>query len=490
MTSRALFRLDAGAAIGLGHAMRCLTLADELGRRGWTCEFAVNPGARQVLGSVAELTWPFTELAAPDDPNGLAEIAGAGCDLLVVDHYGLDAGYEAACRRFADKIVVIDDLADRPHDADLLIDATYARDADDYADLVDEDATRLAGAAYAFLAEGFARARPRALARRGELGGVARVLASLGGAPPAALLDRVASAARRGVPGAHVDVAAGASGPMQADRDPRVKVHRGRVDMIGLGAAADLAVGAGGTASWERCCLGLPTVLVEIADNQREVARALGRAGAAVTAGELRTIDDDVLAALVRETALDGNRLAEISRRAALICDGLGARRVVNAIDALVSERRVLLRPAMRADGEAMLTWQSAPGVRRFAKNPSIPTRTEHFAWLDRRLDDPLAGPFEIIEADGVPAGVVRLDREPRRDEAYKISILVAPNAQGKGVARAALEAAGRLLPDAEIVAEVLAGNAASRKLFVRAGYAQVGPEEFRRSPLAPAHAA
>jgi UDP-2,4-diacetamido-2,4,6-trideoxy-beta-L-altropyranose hydrolase len=482
---RALFRLDAGRTIGLGHMLRCLALADELAARGWACRFAVNPGAGALAAAVRPVAHEVVEDGGFDDAPRLAAIAADGCDVLIVDSYRLESGFESACRSFAPRIVAIDDLADRPHDADLIADPASGRSPADYAGRA-PGARILTGAAYALLAPEFARARPQALRRRLDAAHPARrILIALGGAPPAALLQRLIAAARRGAPDVALDVAAGASDIADV-ADPKVRIHRGRVDVAALTADADLAIGAGGSSSWERCCLGLPTLLVEIADNQRATIAALADAGAGRAAGRLEKLDEEKLARAVAQLAADGPALKDMARRAALLCDGLGAARLANEIEALFDARapRVTLRPATSADGEIMLAWQSAPGARRFANNPTVPERAEHAAWLSRRLADPLAGPFEIIEADGAPAGVLRFDRIDGAAESCRVSILVAAEAQGQGVARRALAAGGRLLPGATLIAEVKAANAPSRALFVGAGYEQIEPELFRRPPL------
>ena len=334
MTRRALFRLDASPTLGVGHGMRCLVLADALAGRGWSCRFAVNPGAAALLAALAAYDHPIVEREDLDSPAALAETAGGGCDLLVVDHYRLDAAFERPCRAWAGRILAIDDLADRPHDADVLVDTTHGRAAADYAALLPPGARVLTGAAHALLPARFADLREEALARRARVRGVARVFVTLGGAPPAALLDRLIAAARIGLPRAVVDVAAGATTGLGFAEDSQVQIHSGRVDVAGLAAAADLALGAGGASSWQRCCVGLPTVLVEIADNQAGVAKALHQAGAALALGRLDALSDDAIALALRETAGSPARLHEMALRAAAVCDGRGAQRVADAAEA------------------------------------------------------------------------------------------------------------------------------------------------------------
>jgi len=487
MTRRALFRLDAGRDIGLGHAVRCLALAHELKFRGWTCQFAVNVGARALITNIADTCVDIIEGDVFDDPGALGRAVGGDCDLLIVDSYSLDAEFERGCRSWAPRVLVIDDLADRPHKADVLVDATLGRGSDAYTDLAPH-ARVLTGASYALIAEPFARARLAALRRRlASASGdesARSLLVSLGGAPPAAWLERLTRVARDAAPHSRIDVAAGGSEFVDPTDDPDVHVHHGKVDMAALTARADLALAAGGGSSWERCCLGLPTVLVEVAGNQHDVALGLESAGAVVRAGLLDDISDDALTELVRAALEDGPGLGDMRRRAALVCDGLGVRRVANAVEALFEDAAlpVALRPATIEDSADMLRWQSEPGARQFANTPRVPTHDEHIAWVDRRLADPLAGPFEIIEVDGAPAGVVRFDREPDDDGAFRVSILVASEAQGRGVARRALLAAGRLAPGAVLIADVLAGNQASHALFQACGYDRVAQEQYRRA--------
>ena len=124
---RALFRADATPQLGGGHIYRCLTLAHALSAEGWTCSFACNDGAERVVPWLARS--PFHRA----DPNALG---GDAVDLLVVDHYDLAADDESACRSWATQILVIDDIANRRHDADMLIDQNLGRRFADYVAIV------------------------------------------------------------------------------------------------------------------------------------------------------------------------------------------------------------------------------------------------------------------------------------------------------------------------------------------------------------------
>lgn len=319
----ALFRADAAPGLGGGHVMRCLALAAVLVETGWTCRFLVGAKTLATVPALAraghivhegEESWR----AAPD-----------AADLLVVDHYRLDVDYEGGWRGRVSLILAIDDLADRRHDCDLLLDPTAGRAAADYDELVPPGCRLLLGPDYALLRPGFALRRREALVRRGA-GPVGRILIAPGATDPTDLATALIDAAET-LPMVAIDVAIGNAAPHlprlreRAAASPRLSLHVDTQDMAGLMVAADLCLGAGGGTSWERCCLGLPTLLAVIADNQRLVARGLVAAGAVET---VAANDAAALAAALRRLAEDGARRQEMSAAAASLCDGEGAGRV------------------------------------------------------------------------------------------------------------------------------------------------------------------
>ena len=267
--------------------MRCLTLAGELARDGADVRFTVNEDAPRFAPSLQRSGFPFT--AVRTLAEGL-EIAARqnGVDAFVCDFYALDAEIERSLRATAAKIVVIDDLANRPHDCDLLIDTTFGRSTEDYRGLVPPGAVMLAGARYALLRPEFAALRDELLARRAAGGGVERILVSLGLTDVGGITARVVAALLETELNAQaqIDVVIGPMAQSRAEleamaaRNTRMELHIDPPDMARLMANADVAIGGGGTTSWERCCLGLPTVLVVLADNQRLIASKLGKVGA------------------------------------------------------------------------------------------------------------------------------------------------------------------------------------------------------------------
>jgi UDP-2,4-diacetamido-2,4,6-trideoxy-beta-L-altropyranose hydrolase len=331
---------DAGAGVGGGHVMRCLTLADALRRRGALCAFAETPAAAEILdvfaaediGRVPMADGPPAELAAQ-----FADLAGRwGADGLVVDHYGFGAVEEAALRGGVRRLMVLDDLK-RAHHCDLVLDSNLDRQSGDYPGMA-----ALIGPRFALVRAAFAARRDEALRRRSTPGSVQRVLVAMGLTDVGAITGRVVEAILPALGEVGLDVVLGrGSGSLPAleavaARDPRVRLHIDTADMDRLTAEADLALGAGGSSVWERCCLGLPALTLVLAANQRDAARSLEDLGAALMLDGADPAFNDPLRATFEALMRDPARRAAMSAAAASLCDGRGAERVAERLLAML----------------------------------------------------------------------------------------------------------------------------------------------------------
>ena len=333
----AVLRADASTSIGTGHLVRSLTLAARLADRGWEIALAsgtLPPGLRdEVRARGFQLIEVPTPLVGSDEVEHVRDwLDGRSADLTVVDHYGLGRDWHLAARSWSRLIMVIDDLANSPADADLVLNQNLGESPDAYADLVPDGCRLLVGPEYALLRPEFARERASMRERRQ----VDRLLVFLGGSDEP---DVTATAARAGVGLAgEIDVVVGAAYPhwaalrTWAEREPRVTLHRNVPGIARLMARADLSIGAPGSASWERCCLGLPSILITLADNQRRAAEALARAGAAVDLGWHDGVTVERLSGALAALARSPSRLASMSRSAAAVTDGRGTQRVEREI--------------------------------------------------------------------------------------------------------------------------------------------------------------
>jgi len=334
--NHAVFRTDASDAIGGGHVMRCLTLADELQARGWSCVFSCTS---ETVKTVRALATSGYKIISADEKIDCA-------DILIVDHYGLDRRYEEQCRTWAKRIVVIDDLADRPHDCNLLMDQTFGRDPNDYKALVPAHCHILTGPEHALLRPQFAAARPASLTRRQKQSGkVDRILIMMGTSDKDNTTGLALSALALLEKHLNIDVILGGNAPhlqavKQQAQESRhsVTIHTDINDVAALMSAADLCIGAGGTASWERCCMGLPTLVIEIADNQKKIIRELGKAKAISNAGQYRNLTPEILATMTQDLIDNANHIAKTSAMAAEICDGKGTIKLAYEIENLERE--------------------------------------------------------------------------------------------------------------------------------------------------------
>jgi UDP-2,4-diacetamido-2,4,6-trideoxy-beta-L-altropyranose hydrolase len=477
----AVFRCDASPELGGGHVARCLALADAVASTGWRTAFAVGPGTKEV---VPRLSAASAEVRTIDGkPDALASAWPEGAGLLVVDHYGLDARFERGCRPWAKRVLAVDDLADREHDADWLVDPTPGHEAALYQTRVPAACQIAAGARFAPIRPEFLRRREQALARRVQSGPVRRILVSMGTTDPANATMVALEALSIAKLGAEIDVVLGAAAPHRAEILRRLpenaRLSLDVADMADRIAAADIAIGAGGVSALERCCLGLPTVTIVIADNQRGATVGISHAGAALVLSE-GPPSAGAVADAIRRLADDKTRRA-MSAAAARLCDGRGIARLLVTLAGFAETERteVSLGLAEEEDRSRLLAWQREPGSRRYARNPAMPSDEEHDRWFSKALSDP-DRILCIVRAGGVPCGMLRLDRLQNEKPAFEVSILVAAAFRGRGLGRAALALARRLAPGARLDAEIHPENAASQKMFAAAGYARMADNLFR----------
>ena len=358
MVVRIVFRVDASTEIGTGHVMRCLTLAGALRSSGAYCHFI----CRELPGNLIKLirsknytvdTLPITATYKPYTRKGetvlahehwlgstqledvkqcLPILSDIRPQWLVVDHYALDATWENKTRDFCERVMVIDDLADRFHQCDLLLDQTLGRRKSQYSEFVPEHSQLLCGPRYALLRAEFSEWRSYSLQRRSS-GRLQSLLINMGGVDKdnltGVVLDTLKSFSGYGN---HViRVVMGGSAPwlkdvkVLADSMPvQTEVLVGVDNMAQLMAESDMAIGAAGATAWERCCVGLPSLMFVLAENQRLIARSLERAGAA------RVVDLQGLKAEIwGEDEAQNSTLAKMSARAASIVDGAGTKRVI-----------------------------------------------------------------------------------------------------------------------------------------------------------------
>lgn len=359
---KVFFRTDSSAEIGSGHVMRCLTLADELSSRGadiafvcrahpdglsaWIRERKGFPvidlpldaafGFRRKEGDAPYAHWLHEDPIRDAELTYDAVMTRGGADWMVTDHYALDAFWESRVKTCVKKTLVIDDLADRRHVADALLDQNYfKKPGSRYDGLIDKACVRFLGPRYALLRKEFAAMPARPVLER-----VRDVLVFFGAGDPAALVPRALRVLRplAAEYGFTTHALVGALSPyrdaaVEAARDfPGCHVYEGFTDIAGLLRAADLFIGAGGTVTWERAACGVPAVIISAAANQNPFSEDLAVDGMQSYLGPAGSVSDDEFKHAVKSLLDDAvlrRRFSEASRK---LVDGLGAVRVADVL--------------------------------------------------------------------------------------------------------------------------------------------------------------
>lgn len=508
---RIALRADATAIMGGGHVIRCLTLANILKQAGAETQFTAAALPEQLREAICQAghtvrmikspsaqagtdpDWETRQLdqdAQERDAGSTIEAIDGKADWLIVDHYLLDRSWEQAARAAASAVMVLDDLANRPHDCDLLLDQTSGRSPGEYTGLVPAATRLLLGPNYALLRPEFAGERPAALVRRRQPGFVRRILVSLGATDVGGHTLPSVRAALAAAPDARVDVVIGRSAPSLtrlqalASEEPRLAMHVDTAEMAALMRDADLAIGASGSTSWERCCLGLPTVALVLADNQRFVAEKLAHCGAAIIVSGLED-----LPTTLKQILADPHRRLAMTAAAAALTDGEGAERVAQAILEPGRTRAatpVRIRPATQEDAEPIWLWRNDPVTRSASQTRAPVPWPDHITWFNGTLAGPHRRLF-IAERDGSAVGMVRFDALGSGN-AYEVNINIRPDARGGGTGRAVLAAACRYWvanhAPAQLEAVVHEDNRPSRRIFEALGFvpaSALGDSGFRR---------
>lgn len=485
---RVLIRVEASPTVGLGHLVRCGALATALAARGHEAIVRTATSADLVARFAPDATTvpvanpPSPDLRTPDlgtpegrtvDATATAALAArSAADWVVVDHYDLGDEWEALVGApTGASVLAIDDLH-RAHRCDLLLDQNLGARP--------RPATVVPPAADQLLGPDFALLRPQFAAPAHEAQRPAHVLVEFGGTSRPTWLDAVLGALVDRV-GADAELtvlvgSAAAAGPVlrTLEAEGRVDLRIGERHVAPLLDRATLVLGATGSTSWERCARGRAAVTVTLADNQQPLADALAAEGAIRHLGAADAVDPSALAAAVADL-LDHPARRAMQGAARRVCDGRGAERVVDAMEAAT----IGLREASSADADVLRAWRNDPVTRSASFDTAEVDPATHVAWLAGVLGDPDRRLW-IGERGGVPVGTVRVDGGTGHDDPATISVAVAPAQRGTGVAPRLIGRAARAWFDAgrgAIDAWIRTDNVASRRAFARAGFAEV-PED------------
>jgi UDP-2,4-diacetamido-2,4,6-trideoxy-beta-L-altropyranose hydrolase len=482
---RVAIRADASNRIGAGHVMRCVALAQALLASGHDVVFVIREADGDLRDTVAERhgfdvftlsadttseTHMNDELA--DARQTLAALDTLPVDWVVVDHYGLGARWEAHIAATGPRILAIDDYATRDHACDLLLDHNIVK-ADAYAAHVQPDTGLLLGPRYALLRPEFTR-----VSSEYDVPEAPRtIVVSFGGSDPTGQTTKTLDAIRLATCTPERVIAV--TGRDHPDLDllrtiakewPPLELHTFVDDPAALLMNADLGIGAGGVSALERLAMGIPSIVLATADNQRRPAEALANEGAFLYLGPASTSDADALAAGIDTMSNQHLRLA-MRRRGTAMLDGRGPERIVRA---MVQRVPITMRAATEEDRERVFLWRNDPAIRVTAFDPSEISSSAHARWFERVLSDPDRH-LLVAEHREAPVGVIRYDLD-RANATAEVSIFLAPAVLGIGLGQPALIAANNWLTSNEpdilrIRAHVRGSNPRSHQLFESVGF-------------------
>ena len=348
---KVLFRVDSSHQMGTGHLMRCLVLADLLKKNGTTVEFICRSHKGDSIDKIISNDFKVYELAAPKNNEletssqysqwlGVKQKKDADdcVDLIklekvnwvIVDHYGIDEQWHKQIKPYCEKLMVIDDLADRNFDCHLLLNQNLGIEKKCYDNKVPLDCTLLLGTKYALLRPEFSSLRYKAITKRKNTSSVNDIIISMGGND----INNITHSILENIPNNYnITVVLGKNSPHNKMlnnyvKDKNIKILIDSNNMAGLMLDADLAIGAGGSTSWERCCLSLPAFIFQMDENQRMIVKHLVKFGSVKLIENVESIKSNL-----EDFQNNLSPWALMSRKSESICDGLGADRVRNYVE-------------------------------------------------------------------------------------------------------------------------------------------------------------
>lgn len=502
-----VFRVDSSLSIGTGHVMRCLNVANQFKDMGGRCSFITKTHNGNIIDKIHDAKFPVKEIVAhesdffyiadekkwlggtqEDDAKLFCSFIvddGIVPDIIILDHYSLDIVWEQYIKtRFPSCcLVVIDDLCNRKHYCDFIVDQTFGRQALEYLKYNFNNAKLLIGSEYALLHPKFRKLKSKSLSRKERKKKKKNILITMGGVDNNNITEEIISF----LDGYYcdfineIDIVIGSQYKFKDELQKailkleyKIRIHQNINNMPELMMIADLAIGALGGTTWERCVMGLPAVNICIANNQKIIAQKISSVGLVVLDANFLN-RQNFLASL---TYLHENYefQKELTNK---ICDGYGLIRLAQELVPIPAKDgiNIKLSPATEADTTFVYQLQCMAETRRFARNPQVPSWDEHRAWMQSKLRD--NDSFYYIINHEAKCGVLRLDPTEHKNVDYEISIFLSNSSFGKGIASAAIKRAMNIHKSKTIIATVHPDNNASNKLFESVGFIRISENQF-----------
>jgi UDP-2,4-diacetamido-2,4,6-trideoxy-beta-L-altropyranose hydrolase len=427
-------RVDASIMIGTGHVMRCRTLANVLRQYGAEVIFIMRDHKGHLKSLILNddykiifLKKPFKkysgnskyaewlgvsqELDAQETIEGLKSIS---CDWIIVDHYGIDENWEKLIRHHCKKIMVIDDLFNRRHDCDLLLDQNYCRNYElRYKEKIPQDCKLLIGPRFTLLSNEYLK--KRLIQQQKKLISINRLLVYVGGSDNDNVTEKILKAlSLNELKNLEVDLVIGKNFQFReslikkAKARNRTNIYENLDSLASLIMQADAAIGAGGGSLWERMCLGLPSFVISIAENQIPGCLALNDAGLIYYMGEGKEIEITNIAFNISKYLSKINEVNKMIFSNQILVDGRGTERVILALKS-INQVNLQIRTAKIEDLQTYFDWANDPVVRQNAINTEPIDFEVHLNWFENKIQESNCALFVML-ADNLPIGQVRFE--------------------------------------------------------------------------------
>ena len=345
MKNNLFIRVDSSSEIGIGHMMRCLTLAQELKNNFDKIIFLTQKDSSDFIGTIMknkfEVIFIPTTNNDPDIIKNLITTYSENKNFLLIDHYDIDSNFESSLKNIFERIFVIDDLANRKHDCDLLIDQNYYRDLNQrYEKLVQNDTIALLGPKYAIIRPEFRKINKKAIKKNSQ---IKKILVSFGGSDPTneckKVLDALCSIENSKF---EIVVVAGIYNhkfeqlKKLYEKYSNIKIYRHVNDPSRLMLNSDLFIGAGGTTTWERFYMGLPSIVTIISDDQKESIEFLSDMGHIINLGLAKNVTSKTYVQTLQKPNSD--LIYNMSLHNQKLVDGNGSNRIKKQIIELIND--------------------------------------------------------------------------------------------------------------------------------------------------------
>ena len=486
-----IFRVDSSKIIGTGHLYRCINLANELRNNGGNIIFVSrnhkdNSNKLVVDNGFKLISLPYRDFNVSkndcktwvgasqkeDVKETLNALKNVRCDLIIIDHYGINKKWETEIKKSFRKIFVIDDLANREHNCDFLLDQNYRINSSNrYTKLVPKKCKLLLGPNFALLNEAFSQKNKVKKFNKDK-----RLFIFMGGSDRKDFIKTITNILDdRLFSNLQTDIVVGKSFYDDMNRNLSVKTnskiyfHPPQRHLADLMSKCDFAIGAGGVTNLERMCIGIPSIVISLAENQVEICKELSSLGLINYLGDLKTISLNVLKSSIVRMLENDAYLRKLSLKSQSIVDGYGAKRVSEIV--MPSSNTVLkIRKSKKNDVFTYFKWANEPIVRKNSLNSSEIDLEDHFDWYNKRLANSNSELY-IFEIKDLPIGQIRF--EIKEKNAY-INYSIDFAGRGRGLAhhillKGILEfSSTNTFP---LIALVKSENIASIKSFVRLGF-------------------